>query len=897
MLAGFSACGSSSTTKGTDSGSVNGAVDGGTKDTLGADATVVVDVGTGLDAGIDTDATVVVTFDAGTLGLDAGADTRASLDTASIDTFVLPPDSGSAQPDVPTQPDVLTTQPDTKTAQIDSVIAVDAGSAVDGEAIGPQGLDASALIQTVTLTATATNTNTGTGTGTGGGGGGGPVVTPDPSIAGWPANINFIVNCGSTPGSQQFTLTNVGTGPATITSGAFLLGAGFTFNNDIVGKVINPGDKVIVTVSAPAVPSPSPIGLLRTDTLSIKTNIPYDVEHKIALSESAQGAILNWSLPEGFGNFRTPATYDATSQFGVVNTGTGSPVIVTLVASVPTSETPSHVVKSDEALNPFSVDQFSDAIGQGEDPQTTLKFTAPNFDQVEGLPVSVEYDGQLSMQVSGAICSALPSPVALVGISDKGAVRIPTATVTLTPACGATATGSFDIQNIGAAAFTWTESVSKYADLDPDFTVSPTTSSTDPGASSTVAVSFTAPISTAIVIANVNITTDIPGDGSVRSVGLTAIPQGANIVTTALDDFGSLPIALDPVHTSRTFRISNAANPQFQNAAVVNLVSDDTVHYSVSPAQVSLTPGTYADVTVTFTPGSDATDATPTNNYEPLYTGHINWTLAGENSCGATSGSVTAIGHGTLAKVSVDFKDTIGKVNAYCDNIVTQGSIDVTVRGNTPGAAYTVSLKKNDYFSIHEANGNESYTGAISTNGTSVFTVNWKLPSAATGTNYPALGTYPPADSNVITLTYGNETPITIPLTMTVSGVVLNATVGSQTAHQTGDTPVLSITNNGNLSYTPNPSIINSSRFESLSTFGSCAGGAYISKAIHYIGESFSSWQCDYYHGIPYNCRWVTGYNTMCSNGTDTATLSIASSNQHICNSATTSFTVKGCRQ
>jgi hypothetical protein len=203
-----------------------------------------------------------------------------------------------------------------------------------------------------------------------------------------PTNLDFgLVNCGSTAAAQTVTIQNNGT-------------AGFNWSAAVMsthyglspaGGTLAPGASAIVTVTPAAIPSTSPVTPDRyADTLTISTNAPGDAPHAVAIHETAQGAILSFN-PTMLKMTSVQMGDSTQSTFDVVNGGNVTAAAMLNLAG-----------SRDFSLAPASVN----VAGAGSASTVTVTF-APHSMGNQNATVSVS--------TSTALCSPLPSAVALSG--------------------------------------------------------------------------------------------------------------------------------------------------------------------------------------------------------------------------------------------------------------------------------------------------------------------------------------------------------------------------------------------------------------------------------------------------------------------------------------------------
>jgi hypothetical protein len=603
--------------------------------------------------------------------------------------------------------------------------------------------------------ATGGTGGTGGAGGSGGASGTGGSTNPDApvspaSITGWPTDIfDFGLNpcAGEAPAVQTFTLTNSGGSAAHITSAAFTGSAGYT--SDAAGKTISAGGTLVVTIHAPAIPQVSTPGASFDDTLTIQTDVPSDDQHLVNVTERAQGAVLAWNTTVTFGSFGSlPPGQTTSDNFHVLNSGN-------LAAQVTLVATGAFSVTSTSPVN----------ITAGHSADGTVDFTAPD--------AAGPATGTLTLALATpvAICQPLPSPLPLTGSSLNGAIALSDLSLNFATACGASAANqSFTITNTGTASMTWSAAlaggVGSIFQLSSSGATLVAPVDGDPAPTSHVVVSTGSPSSATIVSDTIDISTTIIGD-SVHHITLSQTPLGdavTVIAATALD-FGSVPIA-SPAQQSTpiTLTVANNANPNSDPASVTfSVTGGGAAYFTVDPRSVSVPAGGHVDVTVTFSPGVDATIISGGNPLDLSATVH--WQIGSEVNCGAASGNIPATGTATLAMVagipgSVDFS----LVN--CGAIAAPQHIVVTNPGSASYRITDVTANHASYYVLDYS----PVPITVAPAGSATITI---TPTAIPGTvdSVPDHATYD--GTLVITTDAINDTPHTVHLTMGAQGVII----------------------------------------------------------------------------------------------------------------------------
>ncbi len=478
-------------------------------------------------------------------------------------------------------------------------------------------------------------------------------------LSGWPtpptgqqtALIDFgAADCdGAAPPSQFIILTNSGSADAHVTSATITGAPGFS--TDALGATIPMGQALVITLVAPAVPTPSPLTSI-TATLSIKTDVDTS-PHTITLTEEPRGAVLAFdtSPTPNFGGFGQVVLLQAASQnFNVTNTG-NAPASVSLVTT-----------GSGPGAAAFATSDAS--------------FTVPaNGTQTDAVTCSPKgagaTTGTIALTATGPVCAPLPAPLPLSVFGVGGGPSIVPTSLAFAGTCGGAAapSQSFTVSNKGTANMNWAMSAvtgpgkAQYA-----VSAVPSPGTLAPNASSTVTVTaaaIPAPApnpSPAAYAASLTITTDVPFDDD-HVVSLSETPLGDQLsLSAAALRFGQFPINTSTI--AQTFTVTNSANPGSQAANLSFVVAGGGANaYAMVPTSVSnLGPGGSASpaLGVTFDPGSPVafpatiaiatTDALCTPLPSPIQ-------LTGTGTQGKVSVSATTLAFGT------DTNDPSGLVN------------------------------------------------------------------------------------------------------------------------------------------------------------------------------------------------------------------------------------------
>ncbi len=447
--------------------------------------------------------------------------------------------------------------------------------------------------------------------------------------AGWPALVDFgPADCGgSAPSERSFTITNSATVDAHLTAVTLAGAPGFTTNAKVGRAIFANGGSLDITVDAPAVPalaSAEPI----TATLLIATDADSS-PHEITLTEEPNGAILAFdtSGAPNFGSFGAVPLLGSVAQvFGVVNTGTAA-------ASVTLVTTPSPT---------FTVSSPAFAIA-GNGSQSEMAVFAPRSGGTS--------TGSIAMTATGALCSPLPAPIPLSGVSGAAPNVSPTS-LAFAAECGraAPASQTFLIENGGNANMNWTlGSVTGAGAGKYSLSANPPPGLLAPGASAIVTVTATAiPSPTTLTdpssfAAQVVVTTDVPFDPPhVVTLGETPLGDQLSFGSSSPLRFGQLPIGTE---LTQGITMVNAANAGSDPPALsFTLHGSGAQAYAIAPGSAtSVEDVTFAPAAATSYPATltvTTSDALCTPLPPPLQ-------LTGAGTAAATELSATTLAFGT----------------------------------------------------------------------------------------------------------------------------------------------------------------------------------------------------------------------------------------------------------
>jgi hypothetical protein len=581
------------------------------------------------------------------------------------------------------------------------------------------------------------------------------------SLTGYPtAPIDFgNAECGgATPGGQQFTLTNTGSFDAHVTQAAVTGAAGFVASAAVGQTVPANGGKLVVTLSAPAAPTPSPLTPL-TATLTMQTDADA-APQTITLTEEPHGAVLAFDThaTQGFGGFgQAVLLQSATQTFGVTNQGNEAASVTLTATSVAVADAGAGV--------PFSVStgSFSIAASGTQTDSATYVATA-----------TAVQTGALAMTATGALCAPLPSAIPLSGTGVGGGPVVGPTSLAFLATCGggAPAPQTFTVSNAGQADLTWEMSpVTGPGAANYSVSATPTPGLLHPGGSATVTVSVPAVPSPAVTsdpasyAAQIAITTDVPFDDT-HVVSLAETPLGdALVVSQGRLRFGQFPI--NTTTAAETFTITNNANAGSPAANLsLTVGGPGGAAYTVAtPTIANLAPGggQSSPVGVTFTP----TSATP-------YPGTLAITTT-DALCAPLPNPVTLSGTGAQGKASIsattltfgtDPADPKGLVN--CGATGTPQTFTVSNVGNQAFQLTGLALGKGAASPYVVSGPTLPATLAIGASVTVTVTPN-PIPGAVAQPNDAS----PFTDTLTVTTNAALDTPHTIALVMQARGAIL----------------------------------------------------------------------------------------------------------------------------
>jgi len=576
-------------------------------------------------------------------------------------------------------------------------------------------------------------------------------------VSGFPTStIDFgPAGCGSAPAGQVITLHNAGSVAAHIITASATGG----YTSDALNATIPANGDLLVHVTAPAIPFPSPIPASYTGTLTLRTDAINDsADHVVNLIEAAHGAILAWSVPPTFGSFGSVTIQSAASQtFTLLNSGNDNSA-VTLTTTAP-----------------FSVDNATFTIGNGgsgsHDGSATFSPTA-----IGGASDSLVINAT-------NLCAPPPGALPLSGLGTNGGIVIVPNSLSFTDSCASPEPGSkgFTIQNTGNVSMSWTGTLGLGATS--GFITNNGGQTLAPGAISSIQVT-PKPIGRDPTILSDQVriqTTGIVGDSdhfvdvSETPVGDVVVVASDTFTSPATFNFGSRPVpGTGSVSYTNKFTLKNNANHASAPATVTlglseANVAEGAVHFSVNPpGPLTLAPGAQQEITVTFTLTNAATES-------GTKTGAIAVSIGSDVFCTPLNiATINLSGTGTLAQVDIPPAVQFGAVN--CGTTALPRNLTVTNPGNQDFTITNITLvpavsEGTLYYSLPT-----NFVGAIVTAGT---TVNIPIQPVMIPQTVPAVtnnsGNVDADYSAVLTVTTNAalDTPHTVSVTMGPRGAIV----------------------------------------------------------------------------------------------------------------------------
>jgi hypothetical protein len=230
------------------------------------------------------------------------------------------------------------------------------------------------------------------------------------SLAVQPTSLIFNAVCGgSAPGAKSFVVSNAGSVDLnwTMTAPTGPGGAQYTVASSAAPGLLIPGSSVTVMVTAAKVPSPAPNPnpAAMAAQIAIATDVPFDPEHVVTLTEVAVGDQLSVSVGSlRFG--QVPLGTAINQTFTVTNNANPGSPDAQLSLSV--------ISGSDSGGISYSA-QSAGNIAAGAQSTETVTFNATN---------PGAYPATLAFTTTDALCTPPPTPVVLSGTGTGGALSV-----------------------------------------------------------------------------------------------------------------------------------------------------------------------------------------------------------------------------------------------------------------------------------------------------------------------------------------------------------------------------------------------------------------------------------------------------------------------------------------
>ncbi len=586
-------------------------------------------------------------------------------------------------------------------------------------------------------------------------------------VAVTPGNVDFgLVSCGAAAGAKSVTVQN--SGNASFTFNAKLL-AGTSFTVLPTTGTVAPAGSATLTITPSKIPSVASTAANGFgDTLRITTNAVGDAPHDVALTETAQGAVLALDTTTiGFGNVVLQQT--ATSPFTITNTGNASATVTLTASAAPFGVSPTTATTLTGGGSPLA--------GSATFHPTTLGSAG----------------GSVSIATAKAdvLCSAPIGPIQLGGTGVNGVMTVSTTKIDFQSVpCGqAAGQQSFTIANTGTAPFSWSAALGKGASS--PYALSPASGTIDPGAPATTVtvtpakIPFPSALTANLYGDTITITPTGIAGGSPQTVTLTETAKGAVVTASAPPGFG------------------NQQEGQTTAPATLTIQNVGTMGVTITPTITGANPTSFALTTPGATLVSPSSSYSPGPTFTPLATGALAAQVSlakGANDvlCQPLPGPVALSGTGTNGAISL-------------------GAASITIAAQPCGASagLTQALKLTN-------NGTAPLTWNAAILGTTGFSVTPMTGSlAAGGANVTLTVTGPTFSSNnndvspitdtlrVTTSAYGDGNH-DVPLSSTPSGAILAwgqtgfafGTVQATSNASVAKSLPLSVTNSGNVSAT-----------------------------------------------------------------------------------------------
>jgi hypothetical protein len=575
-------------------------------------------------------------------------------------------------------------------------------------------------------------------------------------------------DCGATAAPRTVTVRNIGSAPFTVTA-ELTNGTSSAFAVTLSSGIVPAHGETTITVTPVPVPSTAAAPWSYTDTLTVHTSVSGDVPHLIPVSETAQGAILEFDT-QGIPFGAVPVSSAQSFTFHVLNSGNVNAAVTLSLGSVGAG-TPGSA---------FAVTQDTSSVPSGENLTASATFSPTTLGAQSSSVVLAPAQGV-------PLCGPLPSPVVLSGVGETGGFMVSDSALTFGPtACGTTAAArSITLTNTGNAPLTWSAVLGNVSPV--RYTVLPQMTGALTAGGSTTLMIGAGPIPEESSVRSdfyadtLTFNTNVVGDEP-HVVALHQTASGAILAfNPATIDFGDVPAG-----TTATghFQVVNTGNAD-AHATLTSASSS----FAVTP-QATTAIGAGMDVTFTgtFMPGTNTT----------LTTGAFSMASI-DPLCAPLPQPLPVSGTGTSGVVAfapgaLTFGNQTPSGFTACGTQASSQQIKFTNSGNQ---SYTiVPALELGAASPYELTMSPK-SGTVQTGGTVTLKV--------TPRRIPQSSAVPGSYGDTLTVTTnaaGDTAPHIIPLTQSAYGVILTGApssiqfpptiVGEQSAYSIG------ITNSGN---------------------------------------------------------------------------------------------------
>jgi hypothetical protein len=630
------------------------------------------------------------------------------------------------------------------------------------------------------------------------------LTTPTALTPAAPQTVQF-----SNTGGQPMTWT------ASVTTSYFTLsesGDAGTAATSIT-DTLAPGDTQTLTVIPSAIPWPaSTAPNAYGDTLTITTQDPGDVPHGIALSQTAQGAVIaTTNVATGFGTVYLGAVGNLQPAFDLQNDGNGSAnITISQAVTAPAGATPSYFLNASTTAE----GSVTVAVAPGTPAVVSSTFQPGSSADGGAADAVTSTDLDTFTSDSSPLCAPLPTAISLSGTGTQAqATYAPSGLSFANVPCGTTATPqTITFSNYGNAPYTITSLSLSSSDggstdggtSDAFYGVTPSVSTLSPG-----------------VVPAANGAT--PGTFTI-TVTPTAIPaMVSNPGATFYDDTLTVTYVTGITTNTATFPLNEnpygaVLAPAWQTAPAGTLASSATDVFWFGTAQQNLqSPGHPAALSVANTGNATATmqlafasgssgpfnfptsaTSMPVGSSDPYvawsqptsanavgstFSANGVFTVAGPN-CGPAS-FTTTLGGEVAGTSQIYVQPTSAKFGAEPCNASSIAPTTITINNHAPypytwnaTLPSTATIGNVTSYLLSQSTGTIAAGGGTLGTQEATFTV---VPNTA-ALAASALPLSQPANyfNTAITITFSSsesgavaQDPITIPLTVTPTGAVL----------------------------------------------------------------------------------------------------------------------------